>query len=208
MRFTNPNASWDIGGYVSSVDGIAYTYTKWIADNLIRHCKNNSINKPFVMSYATIPSTAYTSFFPDIDITDWDYREMMYNSGGNAWVVDVNGNLMRRSQRTLQTVNDTSDLIQESNMRTLSQLCYLLQNKIEGSLFEYNDDGVLKTLSDNVNNMFTNWVGYLVDSLDISFERDTNPLDGGDIVVCYCNVTFRGLILRVPIVVNVQRRTS
>ena len=208
MRFTNPNASWDIGGYVSSADGIAYTYTKWIADNLIKHCKEKSINKPFVMGNATIPSTAFTSFFPDIDLTDWDFRELMYNSGGNSWVIDVNGNLLRRSQRTLQTVEETSDLIQESNMRTLSQLCYLLQNKIEGSRFEYNDDGVLKTLSDQVNNMFTNWVGWLVDDLDISFERDTNPTDGGDIVVCYCNVTFRGLILRVPIIVNVQRRTN
>ena len=55
--------------------------------------------------------------------------------------------------------------------------------------------------------MFSNWVGSLVQALDISFERDIN-IDGGDIVVCYVNVTFRGLILRVPIIVNVNRRES
>lgn len=207
-RFTNPNASWDIGGYVSSENGIAYTYTKWTVDNMIKHCKATTINKPFVMSYATIPNTAYTSFFPDIDTTDWEMRELLYNSGGNAWIPDINGNLVRRSQRTLQTTEDTSDLVQESNMRTLSQLCYLLQNKIDSFLLEYDDDGSIKTLSDQVNNMFVNWPGYLVDALSITFERDINPLDGGDIVVCYCNVTFRGLILRVPIIVNVQRRSS
>ena len=207
-RFTNPNASWDIGGYVSAENGVAYTYTKWIVDNLIKHCKAISINKPFVMSYATIPNTEYSSFFPDIDTTDWELRELLYNSGGNAWIPDINGNLVRRSQRTLQTTSDTSDLVQESNMRTLSQLCYLLQNKIDSFLLEYDDEGSVKTLSDQVNNMFVNWPGYLVDTLNITFERDTNPLDGGDIVVCYVNVTFRGLILRVPIVVNVNRRIS
>ena len=90
-------------------------------------------------------------------------------------------------------------------MRTLSQLTYLLQNKIDDYLLEYNDDAVIKTLSDEVNNIFSNWVGNLVDALDITFVRDINT-DGGDILICYCNVTFRGLILRVPIIVNINRR--
>lgn len=93
-------------------------------------------------------------------------------------------------------------------MRTLSQLVYLLQNKINSYLLEYNDDGVLATLKDEVDNMFSNWVGNTVQDLEIIFKRDINPTDGGEIVVCYVNVTFRGLILRVPIIVNVQRRTT
>ena len=122
--------------------------------------------------------------------------------------MDVNGNLQRKSQRTLYREGDTSDLIQENNMRTLSQLVYLLQNKIDSYLLEYDDDGVLKTLKDDCDTMFTNWVGNYVQALDIRFERDIDPNDGGEIVVCYCSVTFRGLILRVPIIVNVQRRTT
>ena len=207
-RFTNPNASWDIGGYTASDNGVTYTYVKWIVDHLIEHCKKETINKPFVMSYATIPNNAYTSFYPDIDVTDWDLRELLYESGGNSWVPDINGNLVRRSQRTMYDESETSDLLQESNMRTLSQLCYLLQNTIEGALYSYTDDGVLQTLTDLCSNKFSTWQGTRVDSLDIAFERDINPLDGGDIVVCYCNVTFRGLFLRVPIIVNVNRRSS
>ena len=206
-RFTNPNASWDIGGYVAT-DGISYTYTKRIVDNLFSHMRQYSVNKPFTGRYTNIGPDEYVSFFPDVDATDWELRELLYNSGGNAWVMDVNGNLQRKSQRTLYREGDTSDLIQENNMRTLSQLVYLLQNKIDSYLLEYDDDGVLKTLKDECDNMFTNWIGNLVQSLEITFERDINPEDGGDIVVCYCNVTFRGLILRVPIIVNVQRRTS
>lgn len=206
-RFTNPNASWDIGGYVTT-DGISYTYTKRIVDNLFSHMKQYSVNKPFTGKYTNIGPDEYVSFFPDVDATDWELRELLYNSGGNAWVMDVNGNIQRKSQRTLYREGDTSDLIQENNMRTLSQLVYLLQNKIDSYLLEYDDDGVLKTLKDECDNMFTNWVGNLVQALDISFERDINPDDGGSIVVCYCNVTFRGLILRVPIIVNVQRRSS
>lgn len=206
-RFTNPNASWDIGGYVTP-DGISYTYTKRIVDNLFTHMKQYSVNKPFTGRYTNIGPDEYVSFFPDVDATDWELRELLYNSGGNAWVADVNGNLQRKSQRTLYREGDTSDLIQENNMRTLSQLVYLLQNKIDSYLLEYDDDGVLKTLKDECDNMFTNWIGNLVQALDISFERDINPEDGGEIVVCYCNVTFRGLILRVPIIVNVQRRTT
>lgn len=206
-RFNNPNASWDIGGWVDSSSLITYTFTKRIVDNLVRHSKQYSINKPYVGKYTTITPDEYSSFFPDIDTTDWELRELLYNSGGNAWIPDINGNIIRRSQRTLSHDSETSDLIQESNMRTLSQLVYLLQNKIDSYLLEYNDDGVLKTLSDEVNNMFSNWVGNLVDALDIQFQRDIN-IDGGEIIVCYCNVTFRGLILRVPIIVNVNRRDS
>lgn len=207
-RFNNPNASWDIGGYVSSADGISYTYAKALADNMFAHLKRFSVNKPFTGKYTNIGPDEYISFFPDVDTTNWEERQLLYNSGGNAWIMDVNGNLQRKSQRTLYREGDTSDLIQENNMRTLSQLCYLLQNKIDSYLLEYNDDGVLKTLKDDVDTMFANWVGNLVQKLDITFERDINPLDGGEIVVCYCNVTFRGLILRVPIIVNVQRRTD
>ena len=92
-------------------------------------------------------------------------------------------------------------------MRTLSQLVYLLQNKLDSKLFEYDDDAVLKTIQDEVNVMFSNWIGELVQSLSIEFERDIN-IDGGDIVICIVNVTFRGLILRVPIIVNVNRRVE
>lgn len=205
-RFDNPNASWDIGGWIDN-DGVAYTFTKQIVDNLCTHCRLNTVNKPYVGKYTTITKDEYSSYFPDIDTTDWDMRTLFYNSGGNTWIADINGNLTRRSQRTLMRGSDTSDLIQENNMRTLSQLTYLLQNKINEYLLEYDDDGVIKTMSDEVNNMFSNWVGRLVDSLDISFQRDTN-IDGGEILVCYCSVAFRGLILRVPIIVNINRRVS
>lgn len=207
-RFNNPNASWDIGGYYSSVDGLPYTYMKRIVDNLFRHCQTFSVNKPFVNTYSKIDRTEYTSYFPDIDTTDWDYRQLMYNSGGNAWIPDKNGAIMRRSQRTLYRSSDTSDLIQESNMRTLTQLVYILQDKLEEKLFEYNDDSFLRTMQDEVNNLFTNWVGNLVDSLDIHFERDINPLDGGELIVCYVDVVFRGINLRIPVIVNVNRRAT
>ena len=82
-----------------------------------------------------------------------------------------------------------------------------LKNKIDSYLFEYSDDGVLKTLHDEVMNMFSNWVGNIVESLTIDFERDTN-VDGTDIVICTVNVTFRGLVVKVPIIVNVNRRGS
>lgn len=206
-RFDNPNASWDIGGWVDVETGMSYTFTKQIVDNLIRHCRQLSINKPYVGKYSAIAADQYTSYFPDVDTTDWELRELLYNSGGNAWIMGQDGTLTRRSQRTLLRDADTSDLLQESNMRTLSQLTYLLQNKIDSYLLEYNDDAVIKTLSDECNNIFSNWVGNLVDALEITFVRDINT-DGGDILICYCNVTFRGLILRVPIIVNVQRRES
>ncbi|MBR5296499.1 MAG: hypothetical protein IKU29_01355, partial [Parabacteroides sp.] len=207
-RFDNPNASWDIGGWVDIETGLSYTFTKQIADNLIRHIRQTSINKPYVGDLSAITSDRYSTYFPDVDTTDWELRELLYNSGGNAWIMGPDGSLTRRSQRTLKRDSDTSDLLQESNMRTLSQLTYLLQNKIDAFLLEYNDDAIIKTLSDNVNNTFSNWVGTLVQNLQIQFVRDINSTDGGEILVCYCDVTFRGLILRVPIIVNINRRDT
>lgn len=207
-RFTNPNASWDIGGYIAASDGLPYTFTNWIAKHLFQHCKANSINKPFAESFSAIPSTEYTSFFPDLDASDWDLRELIYNSGGNGWIQDINGNLIRKSQRTMYSYAETSDLVQESNMRTLSQFCYMLQNKIDGRLLDYSEDGVLRTLKDECDNMFSNWRGNLVQDYELEFRRDINPTDGADVIVCDATLIFRGLILRAAIVVNVQRRSS
>ncbi len=207
-RFSSYNASWDIGGYQDPVTGLKFTYTKWIVDHLFTHMAQYTVNKPFANKYAVIPPSSYISYFPDIDTINWDERSAAYKAGGNTWVVDPNGNLTRQSQRTLYRVADTSDLIQESNARTLSQLVYLLQNKINTYILEYSDDDTLKTMTDDCNIMFQNWVGSRVEDLDISFERDINPEDGGDVVVCYCAVTFRGLVLRVPIIVDVRRRQS
>lgn len=206
-RFDNPNASWDIGGYTSATDGVTYTFVKNIVDHLIAHCKGYSINKPYTGVYTKIRPDEYTTFFPDVDTTDWEYNELTYKSGGNSWLPDVNGNLMRSSQKTLMRGSDTSDLIQESNMRTLTQLVYLLQNKLREKLHEYNDDSVLRTMQDEVNNMFSGWVGDRVQSLNINFERDTNPDDGGEVIVCWVDVTFRGINLRIPVIVNVNQRS-
>jgi hypothetical protein len=203
-KFTNPNASWDIGGYVQN--NVAYTWTKRLVDNMFDHMNNTSVNKPFAGEVTAFND--YQSFFPDIDTTDWEYRELMYNTGGNVWIPDPNGNLIRRSQRTLSDeATGTSDLIQESNMRTLTQFCDILQRKIDNSLLNYNDDGVIRTLEDNCNATFSPWIGNLVKSLSIKFDRDVN-IDGGDILVCNVKLKFRGLILRVPILVNVERRTD
>ena len=207
-RFASYNASWDIGGYKDPVTGCTFTYTKWIVDHMFDHMARYTVNKPFANSYSAIPNNRYISYFPDIDTVDWDKRAKAYVSGGNSWIVDQNGNLVRQSQRTLYRVDDTSDLIQESNARTLSQLTYMLQNKINEYLLEYSDDEVLQTMTNDCNMMFSNWVGTRVDALNIRFERDINPEDGGDLVVCYCDVTFKGLVLRVPIIVNVQRRVE
>ena len=205
-RFTNSNCSWDLGGYVSPTNAIQYTYMKRLVDYLIPHLKSTTINKPFAQGVTAITPNEYTDYFPRIDMTDWELRNRGYLMGGNMWVPDINGNIVRTSQRTMKTDNTTSDLIQENNMRTTSQLCYLLQNKIDSKLFEYYDDGVLKTLETECNLMFVNWPGRLVQDLEIRFERDINPTDGGEIVVCWVRVVFRGLILRVPIIVDVARR--
>jgi hypothetical protein len=208
QKFTNPNASMDIGGYTSALNGVTYTYTKRIVDNLFRHCQQYTINKPFANTYAIIPAAEVVEFFPNIDTTDWDLEELMYTSGGNSWVLDVQGNLRRKSQKTMYNeATGTSDLLQESNMRTLSQLIYLLQNQLDNWLLEYVDDGILTSMTESINNIFSGWIGTRVDALDIRFEKDINT-DGGEIVVCYVNVVFRGLLLRVPIIVNVNRRES
>ena len=204
-RFSNPNAIWDIGGFVERSTGLSYTFVKHIAEDIFRHINIAGFNKPYAGKTTAIPKERYSEFFPDLDTTDWAKRENYYLSGGNTWIMQRDGSLERRQQITLYRDSETSDLLQENNMRTLSRLIYLLQEKIDSYLLEYNSDSVLKTLSDEVNNLFTNWVGNYVDALDIKFERDQN-IDGADILVCYCEVTFRGLILRVPIIVNVNAR--
>jgi hypothetical protein len=204
-RFNNPNVTWDIGGYLNRATGKNVTFVKFIADNLFAHVNRTHINKPFVMGPTGILPSQYSSFFPDMDEVDWEAREKKYNSGGNIWYPDANGVLMRRSQRTVYKDAETSDFVQENNMRTLSRMIFMAQQHINSYLLEYSDDGVLQTLNDELNNMFSKWSGRLVQKFKIKFERTLNT-DGGEIVVCQFDVWFRGMILRVPIIVNVNRR--
>lgn len=205
-RFTNPNASWDIGG-VNDTFGKSWTYVSWIAKHLVSHCRSTSVNKPYAGPYSTIPANNVVSCFPDIDETDYEERELLYNSGGNSWIPNSNGDIERKSQRTLKSDDMSSDLAQESNMRTLGQYAHLLKNKIDSYILEYSDDAVLKTLQDDCENTFSNWDGNLCQSHVVEFSRDTNT-DGGDVVVCNSGLVFRGLILRSPIIINVNRRDS
>lgn len=206
-RFNNPNCSWDIGGWVDRPSGQNVTFVKQIADNLFRHIRSTTINKPYVMQSSMIAKKQYNVFFPDMDEVDWKKREERYNSGGNVWYPDTNNNLLRRSQRTVFKDAETSDFVQESNMRTLTRMIFMAQTHINSYLLEYSDDGTLKTLEDELNNMFSLWPGRLLERFKIKFERKLN-IDGGEIVVCQFDVWFRGLILRVPIIVNVNRRDS
>lgn len=206
-RFNNPNCSWDLGGWVDRTTGKAITFVGHIAHNLFNHIRNTSINKPFVMHSSTILKKNYNVFFPDIDEIDWEKREERYMSGGNIWYPDSNNNLLRRSQRTVFKDAETSDFVQESNMRTLTRMIFMAQTHINSYLLEYSDDGTLKTLEDELNNMFSLWPGRLIERFKIKFERKIN-IDGGEIVACIFDVWMRGLILRVPIIVNVNRRDS
>ena len=194
---------------------ISVTVTYFLAQKLIPHLMANGLNKPFTYSFAQLTAiqrnTALTgansmirdSFKPDIDLIDWDAKEMLYNGRVNYYITRDEGRIVQRAcQNTRQM--DASALLEENNVRVLNTLKKGLEAACRGYLYNWNEPEVRKGYTDSQMAIYRPWIGTMVQDIEIKFTANEWE-EERMIMHCYCVVKFRNIIKRIILEINIQR---
>jgi hypothetical protein len=217
--FDGRQTSIDLGYYeiYDPVTGkrIKVTATYFLAQNLIPHIIRNGLNKPFTYNYAQLRSfqrdnTLIASgnmirdtFRPDIDLIDWDVKELLYKSRINYYLTTEEGRVVHRAvQNTRQ--REASALLEENNVRVLNTLKKMLERACRGYLYEWNEPEVRKGYTDTQMAVFRPWIGTMVQDIDIRFEA--NEWEQERMMMhCYVIVKFRDIVKRIILEINIHR---
>lgn len=224
------NAMADMDGRATSIDlgyydifdpitgkRITVTVDYYIAKNLIPHLMKYGLNKPFTYKYATLKALQRSSmlgvsgnmirdsFRPDIDLIDWDVKEMLYKSRINYYLTSDEGRTVERAcQNTRQL--DASALLEENNVRVLNTLKKNLEKACRSYLYEWNEPEVRKGYTDAQMQIYRPWIGTIVQDLNIEFTANEWEQERM-IMHCYVTVKFRDIIKRIILEINIQRPT-
>ena len=184
---------------------------------MIPHIIRHGINKPFVNNYAQLRPIVRTngsnssvtgniirdSFHPDLDLIDWDVKELLYNSRINYYITTDEGRVIQRSVQNTRK-GTTSVLLEENNIRILNVLKKTLEKNIQNYTYEWNDPNVRKGYTDSQMDVFRPWIGTMVEDIEIRFEA--NEWEQQHMIMhCYCEVAFRDIAKRIIFEVNINR---
>lgn len=194
---------------------VKVTTSYFLAKNLIPHIVKYGINVPFVYNYAQLiaiqkdgeftssGNMIRDSFAPDIDLIDWDVKELLYKNRINYWLTTDEGRTVQRAvQNTRQT--DASALLEENNVRILNVLKKNLEKACRGYMYKWNEPEVRKGFSNAQKDVYRPWIGTIVKDIDINF--DANEWEQERMIMhCYVSVAFRDIIKRIILEININR---
>lgn len=219
-EFDGRSTSIDLGYYEIfdpvTTKRIPVTAAYFIASNLVPHIMKEGLNKPFTYNYATLRALTRNAttravsgnmirdtFRPDIDLIDWDVKEMLFNSRINYYLTTDEGRLVQRAvQNTRQ--REASALLEENNVRVLNALKKGLERACKGYLYEWNEPDVRQGYTEAQMEVYRPWIGTLVQDLDIKFVANEWEQERM-IMRCLVYVAFRDIIKRIILEINIQR---
>jgi hypothetical protein len=194
---------------------IKVTTTYFIAQYLIPHIMSKGLNKPFVSTHAQLSALQRDnslvvsgnmirdSFRPDIDLIDWDVKELLYKSRINYYLTTDEGRVVQRAvQNTRQ--REASALLEENNVRVLNMLKKGLEKACRGYSYEWNEPEVRKGYTEAQTEVYRPWIGTMVKDLRIEFQA--NEFEQERMIMhCYAEVEFRDITKRIILEINIQR---
>ena len=183
---------------------VAVTTTYFLAQRLPAHIRNNGGHIPFVKNYATLTGHVKNSLEPAIELIDMDLKEQLYINRFNYYETIAEDTFARSVQNTAQ-MND-SDLLEESNVRTLLTLKRELEDDCQANLYNFADANVREAFTNYQTAKYRSWIGSKVQSLSISFDMNEWEMERS-ILHCYVAVQFRTLAKRTIIEIDVNKRT-
>ena len=207
-------------GYYEIFDPVSHkritvTVDYFIAKNLIPHIMRYGLNKPFVYNFASLRAIQRDNsmvvsgdmirdtFRPDIDLIDWDVKEMLFKSRINYYLTTDEGRTVQRAVQNTRQV-DASALLEENNVRVLNTLKKGLEKACRGYLYEWNEPEVRKGYTQAQMEVYRPWIGTMVQDLEIKFTA--NEWEQKRMIMhCYCEVKFRDIIKRITLEINIQR---
>ena len=218
-EFDGRATSIDLGYYeiFDPISGkrIKVTTSYFLAQNLIPHIMTHGLNKPFTYNYAQLRqyqkdnslvvsgNMIRDSFRPDIDLIDWDVKELLYKSRINYYLTTEEGKVVQRAvQNTRQ--REASALLEENNVRVLNTLKKGLEKACRGYHYEWNEPAARKGYTEAQTEVYRPWIGTMVEDLVIRFEANEWEQERM-IMHCYVEVKFRDIVKRIILEININR---
>lgn len=218
-EFDGRQTSVDLGFYEiydpKSGKKIPVTVGYLLAKKLIPHIMTHGLNKPFTNKYAQLQAIQRDkslivqgemirgSFKPDIDLIDWDVKEQLYKSRINYYLTTEEGRVVERAVQNTRQV-EASALLEENNVRVLNTLKKGLEKACRGYTYEWNEPTVRKGYTESQMEVYRPWIGTMVQDLDIYF--DANEWEQKRMIMhCYVSVSFRDIIKRITLEINIRR---
>ena len=207
--FTDNKISKNIQHYYikepNTMKRIPVTITYFLARAYADHVVNYGSHIPFVKTYARLTGHIKDSLYPTVDTYEFSLKQKLVENRFNYFETVSDNIFQRACQNTAQANN--SDLLEESNITTLYNMKRIIERDITNNLYNFADADIRKDFKDYEMAKFASWVSKDVQSFDIDFRMNEWEADRS-ILHCYINVTFRGLMKRAILEIDINKRDN
>lgn len=184
---------------------IPVTITYFLSRKYADHVINVGSYIPFVKMRARLDGHIKDSLYPTVDDYEMDLKETLTKNRFNYFETVADNIFQRACQNTAQSKN--SDLLEESNITTLYNMKRIIERDIANNLYNFADADIRKDFRDYETAKFASWVSKDVQAFSIDFRMNDWEFDRS-ILHCYINVTFRGIMKRAILEIDINKRSS
>lgn len=184
---------------------IPVTISYFLAYQYTDHVINNGTHIPFVKSYARLSGHIRDSLYPTVDNYEYNFKEILTENRFNYFETIGDNIFQRATQNTAQS--KISDLLEENNIATLYELKRAIENDITNRLYDFSDADVRSSFKDYEDARFASWKNSKIKDFSIDFRMNEWEADRS-ILHCYLSVTFRGLMKRAILEIDINKRDN
>ena len=184
---------------------IPVTISYFLAYQYTNHVIDNGTHIPFVKSYARLSGHIRDSLYPTVDNYEYNFKEILTENRFNYFETIGDNIFQRATQNTAQS--KISDLLEENNIATLYELKRSIENDITNRLYDFSDADVRSSFKDYEDARFASWKNSKIKDFSIDFRMNEWEADRS-ILHCYLSVTFRGLMKRAILEIDINKRDN
>ena len=184
---------------------IPVTISYFLAYQYTNHVIDNGTHIPFVKSYARLSGHIRDSLYPTVDNYEYNFKEILTENRFNYFETIGDNIFQRATQNTAQSKN--SDLLEENNIATLYDLKRAIETDIINRLYDFSDADVRSSFKDYEDARFASWKNSKIKDFSIDFRMNEWEADRS-ILHCYLSVTFRGLMKRAILEIDINKRDN
>lgn len=187
---------------------IRVTFPYFLATNLPTHFENAGKHIPFAADRTYLTGHIENSVKPDIDADDMESKELLYELRVN-YLETLNENVYFRGTQSTSDIGETrnhfSDLNEENNMYILLEYKRKIENFAFTIRYNFAEPENREVFTKRARAMFENDIGVRVRDVDVYFDM-TPWEEERSILHCYLAVTFKTLVKRTLIEIDVNSR--
>ena len=184
---------------------VPVTITYFLSKQYASHVIDYGTHIPFVKSYARLSGHIRDSLYPTIDNYEYNFKELLAENRFNYFETIGDNIFQRACQNTDQT--KVTDLLEENNVATLYELKRAIEEDINDRLYNFADADVRSTFKDYEDAKFATWKNNKVQDFSIEFRMNEWEAERS-ILHCYLDVTFRGLMKRAILEIDINKRDN